>query len=264
MTAAVETDNLGHAFSGRPVLAGVSLAIAAGDFFVIIGPNGSGKTTLMKLMGRILKPAVGRVLVGGQDIITYSPRAFARRVAYVPQRFEASFPFTVEEAVLLGRAPRQGVLGIPTAADLDAARRAMAVAGVEPLADRRIDQLSGGEQQRVSIARALCQEPEILLLDEPTSALDLSHQLRLMDLMERLRKERAVTVVMVSHDLNLAAMYADWLLLLSEGRAARLGPPAGVLTAETLEAAYGCRLLVEESPFGRLPRVTPVPEKFGR
>ena len=263
MTTAIETENLNHAFAGRPVLARVSLAIGSGDFFVIIGPNGSGKTTLMKLMCGILKPGPGRVRIHGQDLRSYSHRCLARTVAYVPQALEMNFPFTVEEAVLLGRAPHQSILGIPKAEDLAAARRAMAFTGVEELADRKLDQLSGGEQQRVSIARALCQEPDIILLDEPTASLDLSHQLRLMDLMERLRRERAVTVVMVSHDVNLAGMYADRLLLLDNGRIAHLGSPVEVLTAENLEAAYGCRLMVDESPFGSLPRVTLVPEKFG-
>jgi iron complex transport system ATP-binding protein len=262
MTTAIETDRLSHAFAGRTVLAQVSLAIGSGEFFVVIGPNGSGKTTLMKLMCGILKPEPGRIRIHGRDLRSYSHRRLARTVAYVPQLLEVNFPFTVEEAVLLGRAPRQGILGIPKAVDLDAARRAMAFTGVEELAERKLDQLSGGEQQRVSIARALCQEPDIILLDEPTASLDLSHQLRLMDLMERLRRERAVTVVMVSHDVNLAAMYADRLLLLDNGRIAHLGAPVDVLTAQNLEAAYGCRLMVDESPFGGLPRVALVPEKF--
>ncbi|MFO7706841.1 MAG: heme ABC transporter ATP-binding protein [Desulfobacterales bacterium] len=263
MTAAIETDNLSHAFADRPILLQVSLAVGAGDFFVVIGPNGSGKTTLMKLMCGILKPGPGRVRVFGRDLRSYSHRSLARTIAYVPQVLEVNFPFTVEEAVLLGRAPHQSILGVPTAEDVEAARRAMAFTGVEALAGRTLEQLSGGEQQRVSIARALCQEPAILLLDEPTASLDLSHQLRLMDLMESLRRERAVTVVMVSHDLNLAAMYADRLLLLTNGEIARQGAPAEVLTVQNLEAAYGCRLKVDESPFGNLPRVTLVPEKFG-
>jgi iron complex transport system ATP-binding protein len=262
MKTAIETNHLSHAFGGRPVLDRVSLTIAAGDFFVIIGPNGSGKTTLMKLMCSILNTGPGRIAIFGKDIRSYSHRLLARTIAYVPQALEVSFPFTVQEAVLLGRTPHQNVLGIPRAADLDAARRAMATTGVEHLADRKLDQLSGGERQRASIARALCQGPDILLLDEPTASLDLSHQLRLMDLMETLKQEKTVTVVMVSHDVNLAAMYADRLLLLSNGKIAELGSPANVLTPRNLEAAYGCRLMVDESPFGGVPRVTLVPGKF--
>ena len=143
-----------------------------------------------------------------------------------PRRWRRVFRVIVQEAVLLGRTPHQNVLGILRAADLDVARRAMATTGAEHLADRKLDQLSGGERQRASIARALCQGPDILLLDEPTASLDLSHQLRLMDLMETLKQEKTVTVVMVSHDVNLAAMYADRLLLLSNGKIAELGSPA--------------------------------------
>jgi iron complex transport system ATP-binding protein len=262
MSAAVATERLSHAFGSRPVLKEISFAIEAGEFFVIIGPNGSGKTTLLKLIAGILKPRQGEVRILGREVRSFAHRALARTVAYVPQGLEMNFPFTVQETVLLGRAPHQRLLGIPSAADLAAARRAMAFTGVEALAGRTFDQLSGGEQQRVSIARALCQEPGIILLDEPTAALDLSHQLRLMDLMERLRKEKAVTVAMVSHDVNLAALYADRLLLLADGEIAHQGPPAEVLTVPRLEAAYGCRLMVDESPFGRRPRVTLVPERF--
>ncbi len=262
MKTAVQIDNLSHAFDGRPVLANVSLTVGGGDFFVVIGPNGSGKTTLMKLICGLLKTSPGRIRVFGRDIRDYSHRSLARRIAYVPQNQEVSFPFTVAEAVLLGRSPHQNVLGLPRAADLAAAGRAMATTGVAHLAERKLDQLSGGEQQRVSIARALCQEPDILLLDEPTASLDLSHQVRLMDLMDLLRRETALTVVMVSHDVNLAAMYADRLLLLSNGRVGRMGSPAEVLTPRNLEGAYGCRVMVDESPFGGLPRVTLVPGKF--
>jgi iron complex transport system ATP-binding protein len=138
----------------------------------------------------------------------------------------------------------------------------MAFTGVEPLADRKLDQLSGGEQQRVFIARALCQQPHIILLDEPTASLDLSHQVQILDLMEKLKIEKDITIVMVSHDVNLAAMYGDRLLLLSEGQIASLGSPREVLTYQKLEETYGCKLLVDESPLGKLPRVTLVPRKF--
>jgi iron complex transport system ATP-binding protein len=138
----------------------------------------------------------------------------------------------------------------------------MAITEVAHLADRKLDQLSGGEQQRVFIARALCQEPEIILLDEPTASLDISHQIRVMDLMEKLKIEKKVTVVMVSHDVNLAAMYGDKLLLLRSGEIASLGLPPEVLTFQNLEDTYGCKVLVDENPLGRSPRVTPVPKKF--
>jgi iron complex transport system ATP-binding protein len=138
----------------------------------------------------------------------------------------------------------------------------MAFTGVEPLAERKMDQLSGGERQRVFIARAICQEPQIILLDEPTAALDLAHQVRVMDLMEKLREEKGLTIVMVSHDINLAAMYGNRLMLLKKGQIIKMGLPAEVLTFKTLEEAYECPLLVDESPWETFQRVTLVPKKF--
>jgi iron complex transport system ATP-binding protein len=138
----------------------------------------------------------------------------------------------------------------------------MAFTGVDRLAGRRMDHLSGGERQRVFIARAICQEPEIMILDEPTAALDIAHQMRIMDLMEKMKKEKSITVIMVSHDVNLAAMYADTLLLLRQGCLAEWGPPHEVLRYGSLEPVYGCPLLVDESPLGKLPRVTPVPGRY--
>jgi iron complex transport system ATP-binding protein len=172
------------------------------------------------------------------------------------------FPFTVNEIVLMGRSPYLGMLGVEQEKDLQIATQALVFTGIDHLAHRKLDQLSGGEQQRVFVAKAICQEPEIILLDEPTASLDLAHQVRLMDLMEKLKKERGITVVMVSHDVNLAAMYGDRLLLLNKGEMVRLGNPKEVLTFQTLEQVYGCTLLVDESPLDKTPRVTPVPQKF--
>ena len=140
--------------------------------------------------------------------------------------------------------------------------QAISFAGVEHLAHRRINQLSGGESQRVFIAKAICQEPEIILLDEPTASLDLAHQIKTMDLMEKLKKEKKMTVVMISHDINLAAMYGTCILLLKNGKIISLGSPEDVLTFETLEKAYGCKLLVDKSPVGLFTRITPVPQKY--
>jgi len=262
MKTAFAIDHLSHAFGIHAVLKNLSFSITGGDFFIIIGPNGSGKTTLMKLMAGVLKTGADRIRIFERDIRHFSYKSLARRIAYVPQQLEVGFPFTVEEAVMMGRAPHQNVLGIPQDRDIEITRQAMAITEVTHLADRKLDQLSGGEQQRVFIARALCQEPEIILLDEPTASLDISHQIRVMDLMEKLKIEKKVTVVMVSHDVNLAAMYGDRLLLLRSGEIASLGLPHEVLTFQNLEATYGCKVLVDENPLGKSPRVTPVPRKF--
>lgn len=262
MTTAIDLHDIFHGFEGRTVLSDMNAAIPEGELFIIIGPNGSGKTTLLKLIMGLLPLQKGRIEILGKAMADYTARQLARTIAYVPQSVPVAFAFTVSQVVLMGRAPHLGFLGLESADDLKAAQQAMALAGIAHLADRRLDQLSGGEQQRVFIARAICQKPEILLLDEPTAALDLAHQVRVMDLMETLKKEQAITVVMVSHDLNLAAMYADRLLLLDQGRAAGIGPPASVLDYALLEQVYGCALLVDKSPLDDYPRVHLVPGRY--
>jgi iron complex transport system ATP-binding protein len=262
MPPVIAARNLNHAFDGRSVLQGVAFEVEAGRFFIIIGPNGSGKTTLLKLLAGLLPLKSGRIELLSKDIRSYTARDLARRIAYVPQNVPVEFPFSVTQVVLMGRAPHLGLLGFEGEADLELARDAMAITGVDHLADRRLDQLSGGERQRVFIARAICQQPRILLLDEPTAALDLSFQVRLMDLLERLKNEQQVTIVMVSHDLNMAAMYADRLLLLSRGRVARQGTTGQVIDFALLEEVYGCTLLVDESPLGQYPRVHLVPKRY--
>lgn len=262
MKTAIRIDNLSLSLGGRAVLRDISFSVGGGDFFVIIGPNGSGKTTLMRAMAGIQKQQAGRIEILARAMTGYKRKEFARQVAFVPQGITTGFPFTVAELVLMGRAPYNSTLGLETDHDYQVAEQAMRFTEVAHLAGRKLDQLSGGEQQRVFIARAICQEPEILLLDEPTAALDLAHQVRIMDLMEKLKTEKGVTIVMVSHDINLAAMYGDQLLLLSDGRIVRRGTPGEILNFETLEQTYGCKLLVDESPLGGLPRVTVVPHKF--
>jgi len=262
MKSAIAVDNLSPSFGNQPVLRNLSFCVQKGDIFIIIGPNGSGKTTLIKLIVGILKIQKGRIDIFQQSLFDYSQKILARSIAYVPQGLPVGFPFTVEETVLMGRAPHQNILGLATENDTNITHRAMKFTEVAHLAHRKLDQLSGGEQQRVFIARALCQEPDIMLLDEPTASLDLSHQVRVMDLMEKLKTEKTVTVVMVSHDVNLAAMYGDQLLLLSAGKIECIGPPREVLTYQKLEQIYGCKLLIDESPIGRLPRVTLVPQKY--
>ena len=259
---AVNVINLSYSYGSRPVLKNLTFSVPKSDFFIIIGPNGSGKTTLMKVISGILKPQKGRLEILNRSIGHYNLKALARTIAFVPQMVTVDFPFTVIEMVLMGRSPYLGMLGLEHEKDMEIAKQAIAFTGVEHLTHRKLDQLSGGEQQRVFIARAICQEPDVILLDEPTASLDLAHQVRVMDLMEKLKVEKGVTVVMVSHDVNLAAMYGDQLLLLSNGQIVCQGLPDEVLTFQTLEEAYGCTLLVDESPLGKIPRVTLVPQKF--
>jgi len=262
MNAAIEIKGLGYSYGNSVVLKDLSFSVPKGEFFVIIGPNGSGKTTLMKVISGIMRPQNGQLEIFGRDIKTYSRKDLAKTIAFVPQMAQVDFPFSVMEVILLGRSPHLGVLGLEQERDLMIAEQAMSFTGVEYLASRNMDQLSGGEIQRVFIARAICQEPQIMLLDEPTASLDLAHQIRVMDLMERLKQEKRITVVIVSHDVNLAAMYGERLLLLKDGEMVSCGFPGEVLTYKTLEHTYGCRLLVDKSPVGKFPRVTLVPEKL--
>jgi iron complex transport system ATP-binding protein len=259
---AVQIKNISHAYRDQPVLNHLDVHVRDGEFFIIIGPNGSGKTTLLKTLCGIEKLQKGKIDIFGRSIKRYTRTELAKVLSFVPQTVPEDFPFSVLQTVLMGRFPHLGTLGIETRQDVEIARKAIDFCGIAPLASRKMSELSGGERQRVFIARALCQEPRLLILDEPTASLDLSHQVRIMDLMEQLKEEKGLTVVMVSHDVNLAAMYADRLLLMESGKAAGVGPPREVLTFETLEKVYRCTVLVDQSPLGATPRITLVPRKF--
>ncbi len=262
MKPSIFANALNASYGSLPVIRDVSFSVSKGDFFIVIGPNGSGKTTLLKVMAAIRPFQGGNLEILGSPMEKYSRKSLARIMALVPQTVPEDLPFTVRELVLMARSPHMGLLGLEDDNDIQMAEEAMAFTGVEALAERKMDQLSGGERQRAFIARAICQEPQIILLDEPTAALDLAHQVRIMDLMEKLRMEKGLTIVMVSHDINLAAMYGNRLMLLKKGRIIKMGIPSEVLTFKTLEKAYECPLLVDESPLGNFQRVTLVPRKF--
>ena len=262
MNIAVKAKNLSYAYDGTTVVTDLSFSVNTGEIFIVIGPNGSGKTTLMKIIAGLLKPDRGELEILGQPIKRYKRKNLARKIAFVPQHVPVDFPFIVSDVVLFGRSPYLGTFGLETKRDIDLARQAMAFTEVGHFGSRRLDQLSGGECQRVFIARAICQDPDIILLDEPTASLDIAHQMRIMDMMEKMKKEKNITAIMVSHDVNLAAMYADTLMLINRGELVKLGTPADVLTYKTLESAYGCPLLVDDNPLGKLPRVTPVPGRY--
>lgn len=262
MKPAVVLSNLDLFYGDRRVLHDVSFTVDEGDFFIIIGPNGSGKTTLVKAIAGLAKSRSGSVEISGHPIESLSGRELAHRVAVVPQFPPSDISFTVAELVIMGRSPYLGLFGLERSEDFEIAREAMSFTRVDHLAKRKLDQLSAGERQRVLIARAICQQARIVVLDEPTASLDLAHQIRTMDLMEKLRSEENVTVIMVSHDLNLAALYGNRLLLMNGGKTISLGTPHQVLTYETLERVYGCVLLVDENPLKKVPRVTQVPKAF--
>jgi len=262
MNQILDIKNISLNLRDKWILLNASLAVNKGEFFVIIGPNGAGKTSLLKILSGLQKAQEGSVFIKGKNITKYSRRTLAQIMAIVPQQIEVGFPFSVKETVVMGRTPHLGILGMEGENDFFIAEEAMKFTDVLHLADRKLFQLSGGELQRVIIARAICQQPEIILLDEPTTALDPAHQLKIMDLMERFRRQHNTTIVMVSHDLNLASMYGDRLLLLKEGRVVKTGDPKTVLNKSLLEESYGCQMMVDESPLGHVARVTPVPDKY--
>ena len=242
-----------------PVLNNVSLMIGSGEVLGILGPNGSGKSTLLKILMRILVPQQGTIEWFGQPPDAFSQADIARNVAFVPQETQQAFPFTIDEMVLMGRYPHHGRtwgLGWEGSHDRAVAMQAMRDLDVAHLGTRLITNVSGGERQRAVIARALAQEPEVLLLDEPTAFLDLHHQLDITRIIRRLNRERGLTVVLVSHDLNLASQYCDRVLLLREGEIVTEGSPEEVIATASLEPVYGCSVLVDQHPQSGRPRVT--------
>ena len=262
MTVAVRIANLNLSYGSKEILHNISLSVQEGEFYVIIGPNGSGKTSLLKTIAGINHPAAGTLAILGKPLPDYPRKDLSQILAVVPQQAPEDFPFNVLDTVLMGRTPHLGLLEMERKEDHELAWQAMEFTDVARLADRRLDQLSGGERQRVIIARAICQQPRVILLDEPTASLDPAHQIKIMDLMARFRTEQKTTVIMVSHDLNLAALYGDRLLLLKNGKRIVTGPPDAVLTHEQLELSYGCKMQVDKNPVCGCPRVVPIPEKY--
>ncbi len=236
---------------GAPAVADVTLELRAGELLVVLGPNGSGKSTLLRLLAGLLAPGRGEVVLDGAPLASLGPRARALRIAVVPQALAALPETTVERFVLGGRYARIARFAGPTAADDAAVRAALDGAGLRPLADRRLGELSGGQLQRVLLARAVAQEAGVLLVDEPTASLDLGHQVHAFERLAQLaRAGRAVLVV--THDVNLAAQFATRVVLLAEARLAAQGGVEELLRAEVLGPVYG-----ENLHFGRLPDGTP-------
>lgn len=249
----------GKPVESESVLNDLSCLILSGRVLGILGPNGSGKSTLLKLLARVFRPKTGTIEILGESLSGLSQLDVAKRVALVPQETLQVFPFTIAEMVLMGRSPHhQGWGGWhwEDSRDWAIAQHAMEELDVAHLGNRLVTEVSGGERQRAVIARALVQEPKILLLDEPTAFLDLHHQLDIARIIKRLNRERGLTVVLVSHDLNLASQYCDQVLLLKHGCLAAMGSPQTVIKPEVIEAVYGCSVLVDRHPQSGLPRVS--------
>lgn len=250
-------DNLSFAYNSERVLDGVSLELEPGRLIGVIGPNGAGKSTLVRLLSGLLAPLSGEVRLGGRLLRAWKRRELARRLAVVPQTPNLPEAFTVAEAVLLGRTPYLGLLGNESARDREIAKHAMERTQIWHLAQRTLGTLSGGERQRVVVARALAQEPAVLLLDEPTTHMDVNHQVALIALVRRLAAEDNLAVLAILHDLNLASLYCDELVLLAGGRILARGQAQEVLTNERIARAYGTDVLVLSHPETGRPVVVP-------
>lgn len=242
-----------------PVLQGIDLAIPEGSFLGLLGPNGSGKTTLLKLLSGVLVPYRGEVLFCGRPPHTISPGERARQVAVVPQDIHLDFPFTVEEVVAMGRYPYLGWWGTLGNEDVARIQEALDQTGLLAMKDRLISQLSGGERQRAIMARALAQNPRVLLLDEPVSNLDIRYQQEIYEILSHLNRERGLTIIIVSHDLNLAAQYCEEVVLLSRGVLRGRGQPWEVLKADAVEEVYGVPVEIMENLRTRRPQINLIP-----
>jgi iron complex transport system ATP-binding protein len=246
------------AYGKVPVIAGLDLAIGLRTITGILGPNGSGKTTLVRLASGALRPNAGRIELFDTDLSGMAPRDRARSVAVVPQETHPVFDFSVEEIVRMGRAPHLGLLGLESPRDLAVARDAMERCELTHVAGRSFLALSGGERQRVMLARALAQEARLLLLDEPTAFLDLAHRLAVYALLTRLHRETGLTVVVVSHDINLAARHCDRLVLLRRGSIAADGSPGEVLRPDAIRSVYDVEVEIGRDPASGRPFVIPL------
>lgn len=239
-------------------LKSISFQVRLGEFTTVLGSNGSGKSTLLKLMSGFLKPHTGTVLLRGLDIHQMTLQQRARQIALVAQESHLNFSMTVREFVLMGRHPHLSWFKFEDRHSLEILRWALEMTDSQSLAHRNIQELSGGEKQRVVLARALVQEPQLMLLDEPTMHLDVGYQVELVHLIKSLSRDKGFTVVMVTHELNIAAEFSDQVLLLNEGNALAFGPPASVLDETNLMKVFRTDLLVDRNPISGAPRITPV------
>jgi iron complex transport system ATP-binding protein len=252
----IKVEDLSFRYDGDWILQDLGFVVEKDDFLGIVGPNGIGKTTLLKLFYRLMSPHTGRVLVCGTDLAKMARQEISKKIAVVSQETQINFPFVALEVVLMGRSPHLKGLQFERKRDFDVAKMAMELTDTLQVAHRPFSELSGGEKQRVFIARALAQETEIILFDEPTANLDIRHQVKFYDLMTALNAEKHITLVTVSHDINLAGEFCKNILLLHERRIFAHGEPSKVITKANIEAVYDTPVLVDQNPETGAPRVT--------
>lgn len=253
-----QTENLVAGYDNKAILQGVSLAIPSNKISIIIGSNGCGKSTLLKTMARLIKPISGQVMLDDKSINKIPPKQLARVLGLLPQSPIVPEGITVADLVGRGRFPHQSFLKGWSAEDYDAVAEAMEMMNITELADSHIDELSGGQRQRVWIAMALAQQTDILFLDEPTTYLDITYQVEILDLLTDLNRKHGTTIVMVLHDINLSARYADYIFALHKGRLVSEGIPAHVITSELIKDIFNLNCVVTQDPVSDSPSVVPI------
>lgn len=258
MTNHLNIKELYFSYSHNNILKNINISIKKGTFISIVGPNGSGKSTLLKNIAKNIQPNSGEIWFESLDLLKMTPSELAKKMSVVPQTFNIDFPFSGLDTVLMGRTPFLKRFQAETDKDYSLAEWAMKLTNTWHFRDRSVTQLSGGELQRVILARALVQEPEIILLDEPTAHLDIQHQMELLELLESLNKTTNLTVIAVLHDLNLASQFSDEIIMLKEGEIFAQGPTAQVLTAENIRAVYGMEVLLAENPLNQKFNIIPL------
>lgn len=253
----LEARDLSVGYEGRIIVKDISLSIPESKISVILGANGSGKSTLLKAFARLLRPSTGSVLLDDKPVGSYSPRSLAQRLGFLPQSPLVPEGICTADLVSRGRFPYRHLFGGMSRRDFEAVHEALTVMGVKELADCAVDELSGGQRQRVWLALALAQETDILILDEPTTFLDIAYQIDILDTIQELNRNRGTTILIVLHDINLSARYADYLFALKEGRLEASGPPAQVITPDLIKLIYGLDCIVSDDPVSHTPLVVP-------
>jgi iron complex transport system ATP-binding protein len=241
VNARIQVDSIAFSYSNdvwKPVFQGLSFSIQPGDVFCLLGPNGTGKSTLLKCLSGILRILQGKIILDGRNLSAYKLPDIAKKIGFVPQGLTSAFPFRVKDIVVMGRAPHLSILASPSRKDMEIAYGAMAAVGVLHLADRPCNSISGGEWQLTLIARALVQEPQILLLDEPTSHLDMGNQMKILQVIKNLAQQ-GMTILMASHFPDHAFLVANVVAILNNGRISKIGQPDAVITEENMKATYG-------------------------
>jgi len=254
----LEVRNIYFSYDNRDVIRNVSFNIEEGEFLSIIGPNGSGKSTLLKTLNNVYIPKSGEIQVKGKPVDSYKKKDLAKLIALVPQDTNIDFEFKVQEIVAMGRHPYKGRFQREDKDDMDIVYKSMELTNTFDIKDRLINEISGGERQRVFIAKALAQDPEIILLDEPTSHLDINHQMDILSLLRRLNEEKKITVVLVIHDINLACRYSDRIVLLKNGEIVGAGSPEEVITTVNVEQTYGMKVAIEKNKYTDHIYLTPI------